>query len=310
MQQQQAPSPPRRPTRSVSPPPDAGSSAPPPQPPARRETDGFLSILVTPKLSFALPRQTQWRSVDDISQEELRSAFLSRFPVQFDADRLIFQCAKPGLSLNESHGRLVYRICAEGVEDERVLLTILSELDRAYSASYAAALENARADCMSASMGFQVVADEVRRAQEQTALKWEAEVKGLREVQSKNQKRLFLLEQERDQLRDHLAKATSGFVSQNAALRQEMDSLRQELKEMHELKLALQQMAAGGGEGGAGRSRSAAPPTSSATETAATQTEAADDPRTVEHWQQQLSAVSEWLKTGAALLQDAPPPQA
>lgn len=24
------------------------------------------------------------------------------------------------------------------------------------------------------------------------------------------------------------------------------------------------------------------------------------------HWQQQLSAVSEWLKTGAALLQDAP----
>jgi hypothetical protein len=24
------------------------------------------------------------------------------------------------------------------------------------------------------------------------------------------------------------------------------------------------------------------------------------------HWQQQLSAVSQWLKTGAALLQDAP----
>ena len=43
-----------------------------------------------------------------------------------------------------------------------MLLSVLSELDKSYTAKFEAALERARADCLSASNCFQVVADEVR----------------------------------------------------------------------------------------------------------------------------------------------------
>ena len=34
----------------------------------------FLTVLVTPKLNFSLPRQPQWRTPEDIGQEEVRPA--------------------------------------------------------------------------------------------------------------------------------------------------------------------------------------------------------------------------------------------
>ena len=50
------------------------------------------------------------------------------------------------------------------------------------------------------SMTFQVVADEIREGQAAYQKKWEKETRGMREHLSINQKRLFLLEQEKNQL--------------------------------------------------------------------------------------------------------------
>ena len=49
-------------------------------------------------------------------------------------------------------------------------------------------------------MTFQVVADEIREGQAAYQKKWEKETRGMREHLSINQKRLFLLEQEKNQL--------------------------------------------------------------------------------------------------------------
>ena len=164
----------------------------------------------------------------DIPQSELQEAFLARFPVRIDASSLIFKCATPTLDL-ATQERIVFRI-SNGGDDERVLLSILSSLDRAYSAKYEAQLEEARADLLSSSMSFQVVADEVRAAQSQTSKRWEKEVKSLKEQQSTNQKRLFLLEREKEGLQkacslseegtDKLRRSMSGLVAENAFLRE------------------------------------------------------------------------------------------
>ena len=71
-----------------------------------------------------------------------------------------------------------------GGDDERVLLQILSSLDKAYSAKYEKQLEEARADLLSSSMSFQVVADEVRAGQAAAQKKWEREVRRRREDRS------------------------------------------------------------------------------------------------------------------------------
>ena len=158
----------------------------------------FIECLVTPKITFSLPRKPQWTTAEDIPQEELRESFLSRFPLRIDASTLAFKCATPQVSL-ESAPRLVFRIAsATSGDDERVLLSILSSLDKAYSAKYERQLEEARADLLSSSMSFQVVADEVRGAQAQCNKRWEREVKSLKEQMSTNQKRLFLLEREKE----------------------------------------------------------------------------------------------------------------
>jgi len=257
----------------------------------------FLNVLVTPKLCFSLPSKPHWRSVEDISQQDLRKAFLSRFPVPFNADRICFRCATPSLELDKANGCVVYKICAEDTQEERVLLLILSEIDKEYTAKYEQQLERARADCAAASVGFQVVADEVRLAQQTAELKWGQEVKSLRDVQSTNQKRLFLLEQERDQLRDQLHRAINASGSMRAGLREENDALREEMRDLRQQVMLLQaSVAATRGADVAAEAHSAATQTEGEPEAAR---------RNAEHWQQQLSAVSEWLKTGAALLQNA-----
>ena len=212
----------------------------------------MLQVLVTPKISFALPQQAHWKTVEDIEEEALREAFLARFPVRLRADHLSFKCATPGAQLG-SHPMLVYRISASGVTEDRVLLSVLSELDKSYTAKFTEQLERARADCLAASNCFQasarptrmcaplaravpvcfpaapsqwgaaaptqVIADEVRSAQETASRRWEAEVRSLKEFQSKNQKRLFLLEQERDQLREQLQRASTSSERTSAELR-------------------------------------------------------------------------------------------
>ena len=73
------------------------------------EAAGWLQILVTPKLTFNVTKQPGWSTAEDIPQDELREAFLSRFPVRFDAAKLTFQCATPSLKLGGLH-RLVMRM--------------------------------------------------------------------------------------------------------------------------------------------------------------------------------------------------------
>ena len=85
------------PTPSPPPAPVLTSPLPPPPPDALRapnaatELPRFLDILVTPKITFSLPRQPHWQVVEDIAQADLRVAFLSRFPVRFNADTLSFR---------------------------------------------------------------------------------------------------------------------------------------------------------------------------------------------------------------------------
>ena len=198
--------------------PAAQPSLPPAPPPP--ETDGYLTVLVTPKITFSLPRHTAWRTADDIGQELLRDAFLTRFPMRFDAEKLNFTCTTPALPL-EGRSRLVYRISSAGDDEERVLLHILSALDKAYAKHFEKRFEEVRADMLSSSMNFQIVADEVRLAQETAEGKWEKAVKGLKEQLSVNQKRLFLLEREKE----GLLKTVQTSDEQVVRLRRSVDAL-------------------------------------------------------------------------------------
>ena len=206
-------------TRSPPPQPPATQPSLPPAPPPP-ETDGYLTVLVTPKITFSLPRHTAWRTADDIGQELLRDAFLTRFPMRFDAEKLNFTCTTPALPL-EGRSRLVYRISSAGDDEERVLLHILSALDKAYAKHFEKRFEEVRSDMLSSSMNFQIVADEVRLAQEAAEGKWEKAVKGLKEQLSVNQKRLFLLEREKE----GLLKTVQTSDEQVVRLRRSVDAL-------------------------------------------------------------------------------------
>ena len=143
----------------------------------------------------------------------------------------------------------MYRIGAEGAEEERVLLTVLSELDSAYKASYEKQLEQARAELLSSSMSFQVIADEIREGQQAAAKKWEKEVRLLKEHQSTNQKRLFLLEQEKEQLQKVVSTADSrtGALEQSVAgLSEENSQLRTRAAALEAQLAALQEVVADG----------------------------------------------------------------
>jgi hypothetical protein len=115
----------------------------------------MLNVLVTPKITFALPCKSLWQTVEDIDEHALREAFLARFPVKLRAEHLAFKCATPGAQLGEQP-TLVYRISSSGVPDDRVLLSVLSELDHSYTAKFTEQLERARADCLASSNCFQV----------------------------------------------------------------------------------------------------------------------------------------------------------
>ena len=156
----------------------------------------FLTCLVTPKITFSLPRRPHWKVAEDISQDDLRDAFLSRFPVRFEAAKLAFRCATPALDVAAAGAKLVFRVSAlaDGGDDERVLLSILQDLDKAYSTKYERQLEEARADLLSSSSSFTLIADEIREGQLASSKRWEKEIRMLKEQMLTNQKRTFLLE--------------------------------------------------------------------------------------------------------------------
>lgn len=271
----------------------------------------FINVIVTPKISFSLPRRADWNVADDISQEDLRAAFLTRFPIQFDTERLTFTCASPARKLNESVDCLVYRIGADGAKEERVLLSILSEIDKAYSAKYERQLEDARSDLLSSSMNFQVVADEVRHAQQTTARRFEKEVGSLKGQLGTNQKRLFLLEQEKDQLQRSVA-CQESVVGQ---LRRDLTHASAENSEMKtkmgELEAQLDDLRAclTASIGNARASHQAASERTDVAVQASCEAESVGLAE-AEHWHKQFRLMSEWLQTGAQLFRDGPLHQA
>ncbi|CAE8627751.1 unnamed protein product, partial [Polarella glacialis] len=60
----------------------------------------FMTVIVTPKLSFQLSKRPEWRTVDDISQDDLRRGFLSRFPpaLWMSSEKFSFRPALPPTS--------------------------------------------------------------------------------------------------------------------------------------------------------------------------------------------------------------------
>ena len=99
--------------------PPAAAVEKPSPPPATSDFDGTLiDVLVTPKLTFKLPRKTSWQVVEDVPQSELQKAFLARFPVRFEAADLAFTCATPALPL-KGQQRLVYRLTFVGPDPSR-----------------------------------------------------------------------------------------------------------------------------------------------------------------------------------------------
>merc|ERR1719408_1019025 len=81
----------------------------------------FLTCMVTPKLTFSVQRQPHWRRVEDISQDELRTSFLRRFPttVNLDFSRLSFRPAiAPSTELTEETQMLVFKVVSEDFAED------------------------------------------------------------------------------------------------------------------------------------------------------------------------------------------------
>lgn len=286
----------------------------------------FINVLVTPKITFSVPRKTGWTVADDISQEDLRAAFLTRFPIQFDTSRLTFTCATPSRRLSDISDCVVFRIGAESAKEERVLLSILSEIDKAYSAKYEKLLEEARADLLSSTLNFQVLADEIKEGQQAAAKRWEKDVRSLKDQLATNQKRLFLLEQEKETLQRTASSADSmagrlrrdlaHVSSENLMLKERMGDMESQFLELREC-LASQQFGRAS-ECASARSEVAVPECAFARSEVAVQTtdsQPQDSERhlAAERWQrmdEQFKAMSQWMQTGADLLRDGPaPPQ-
>ena len=145
----------------------------------------------------------------------------------------------------------------------------------------------------------------------------------MKEHLSINQKRLFLLEQEKIQLQQTasaadsmtggLRRSVAGLSEENAQLKSRMSELEAQLHTMSTvLAHAVENAGGGGAEGSSPRALATALASgavssqrSRAQTEAQTQTEVDEEAK---RWQEQLVAVSQWLQTGAAILNMPPSP--
>eukprot|EP00930_Biecheleria_cincta_P050275 TRINITY_DN35448_c0_g1_i1.p1 TRINITY_DN35448_c0_g1~~TRINITY_DN35448_c0_g1_i1.p1 ORF type:complete len:396 (-),score=94.19 TRINITY_DN35448_c0_g1_i1:12-1199(-) len=210
--------------------------------------DDFVTVIVTPKLSFQLSKRPEWKTVSDISQEELRKGFLSRFPpaLWMSSEKFSFKPALPPLSqITEETRSLVFKIVSEDVSDERVMLGILRELEKSYEAIIRRAVNETRSEALHEQLSLQEQAEEARREQEKQVKELRKENKGLRDQLQSIQKRLFLVEQEKDQLRkeqQQLNDRTSRLEQARTAERAEQQQVREQ---MELLRQGLEQLAKG-----------------------------------------------------------------
>lgn len=204
--------------------------------------DDFVTVVVTPKLSFQLPKRPEWHTVQDISQDELRRGFLSRFPpaLWMSSEKFSFKPASPPTSqITKETRTLIYKIVSDDMPDDRVMLGILRELEKSYEAIIRRAVTETRSEAMHEQFMLQEQVEEARREQAQHVKDLKKDNKSLRDQLQSIQKRLFLVEQEKDQLqkeqhtlKDSVGRLDRGCAEQAKSSQSGQDELARQLQEM------------------------------------------------------------------------------
>jgi len=196
-------------------------------PPVAAPGAGLLTCLVTPKLTFSVPRSPNWQTAAEVPQAVLREGFSRRFPLTLSGlQSLRFEAVGRGTLPEKKSGepQAVYRLTSADEAEERVLLSLLRALEQAYESKHRLALDQARTDMLSSSMTFQVMADEIRARQDEARAKFDKDTRGLKDSLTSTSKRLFLLEQEKDVL----TRTVQGHTEANGNLRCAVERLREE----------------------------------------------------------------------------------
>jgi len=209
----------------------------------------YVNVIVTPKLTFQLLRRPEWKTVQDISQDELRRGFLGRFPpaMWMSSEKFSFRpTLPPTAQITEDTHSLVFKLVSDEVPDERVMLGILRELEKSYEARMRQALIETRSEAMQEQLMHQEQAEEARREQEKQVKDLKKDNKSLRDQLQSIQKRLFLVEQEKDQLqkeqhqvKERMVRVERENIEQTASLKSEQQEIREQLETLrHAAELA------------------------------------------------------------------------
>merc|ERR1719271_848400 len=236
--------------------------------------EDYVTVVVTPKLTFQLLKRPEWQTVQDITQSELRRGFLSRFPpaLWLSSEKFSFRPALPPTQrLTEETKTLFFKLVSDEVPDERVMLGILRELERSYEAIIRRAVTETRSEALQEQFTLQEQAEEVRREQAKHIKELRKEVKSLREQMQSIQKRLFLVEQEKDQLQreQHQTKEHVHRLEKQQA--EQIKESKAESQDLREQMVALRLLIEGGAAAAVCTSTSATPSSSSLAVPAASQ---------------------------------------
>ena len=72
-------------------------------PQKERAPPGMITCLVTPKLTFSVPRDARWRTAADVPQQALQRGFAHRFPLPpVNLDKLRFESVGSTKVLNDT----------------------------------------------------------------------------------------------------------------------------------------------------------------------------------------------------------------
>lgn len=296
--------------------------------------EDYVTVIVTPKLTFQLLKRPEWETVQDITQSELRRGFLSRFPpaLWLSSEKFSFRAALPPTHrLTEETNTLFFKLVSDEVPDERVLLGILRELEKSYEAIIRRAVTETRSEALQEQFMLQEQAEEFRREQEKIIKDLRKDVKSFKEQNQSIQKRLFLVEQEKDQLqreqhqtKEHLQRLEKQHAEHYKDSRREQEDMRAQMETLQAFVAgSMQKSSLASGDPAAGKSaivesdvadrcdRSEIPKRDSCTVEVGAQTEKGipvkrselvDVSSRVDQLQQQLGALQGWMLQGSQLL--------
>ena len=244
-------------------------------PQKERAPPGMITCLVTPKLTFSVPRDARWRTAADVPQQALQRGFAHRFPLPpVNLDKLRFESVGSTKVLNDT---AVYRLTSCEEADERILASLLKGLEAAVDTKHRASLEKARTDLLASSATFQVMAGEVKERQDEGRRALDREVLKLNASLATTSKRLFLLERENASLKTQTSatRALQGATdSRLDALEAENSNLKARNASLEEaLAALLERCDAHAARLDACEARAVAPPPPADVSTGETQTE-------------------------------------